>query len=129
MFGVVAAHYALQTGELKDHGRHEIALGQVRRACCQFFIVAKQASKITGDLTHPLGFLRERAKLILKDDGFKPRREAGQRVLAVLSPEEGGIRETRADDSFIAGPDLSRVQTLDIGDGDKARQQASGWGT
>ena len=50
----------------------------------------------------------------------------GERLLAVLLPEEGRIREARTHHALVACAHLGRIAALDVADGDERGQQLAG---
>ena len=105
-FRVVAAHQALQLGELADHARHEVGLGELRRAAPRILAPrptepaiwkASSAMRSTRSFCEPSFswkvMPRARAHLV-------------ERPLEVLLPEELGVRQPRGDHLLVAGDDL-----------------------
>ena len=67
-FGVVAAHQALQLGELADHARHQIGLGELRRAPRVRGLRVHRARDLEAELGHALHAILLRAQLLVEGD-------------------------------------------------------------
>ena len=130
MAGVIAAHDALQLRELADHAGDEVGLGKLRRAVRDFGIGAgDQRRQIGRQLAHPANLVGQRAQLRMEGDVGQRRQAGGQRVLAVLVPEEFGIRQPGAQHALIAADDdRSAIRWLHVGDDDEMRGEIAALG-
>ena len=105
LFRVIAAHQALQFGEFADHAGDEVGLGQFGRTAGVLRVgvdCSRDLERQFLDAFHP----------ILLGAEFFVKRDAGQFIghfveglLEILLPEELGIRQSRANDLFVAGDD------------------------
>ena len=117
-FRVVAAHEPLQLGELADHARHEIGLGELGRALRQRRLAQLlRLRNLAGKLLDALGALELRAELLVEGDALQLVAHDLELLLQVLLPEELGVREPRGDYLLVAGDDLlAAVLGLEVGD-------------
>ena len=100
--GVVAAHHALQLGEFAHHQAGQVRLGEGCGPLRCRRVRPHLRRDLGGESGHPLHFFRHRAELGVEHDLFE-RRDAGFELhLAVLVPEELGVREARAQDALVA---------------------------
>ena len=83
--------------------------------------------QLAGDVSGQYGnaslLVAQGAELLLEGHAVELAGAAGQRLPAILRPEERGILQARPDDTLVAGPDLLRFLAGDIGDGDETGQQ------
>ncbi len=118
---VIAAHHALQLGELADHAGGQIGLGEDRGALGEVWIGADECRDVARQHAHPLHPVILRAELVVEDDLAQLRHAVLEHHLAVLVPEELGVGEPRADHALIAGDDRrAAILGLEIGDHDEA---------
>ncbi len=119
---VIAAHHALQLGELADHPEaDEIGLGEDGGALGEVGVGADQRRDLAREPPHALHALILGAELLVEDDLLQLRHALFERHLAVLVEEELGVGKPRADHPLIAGDDgLAAVLGLEIGDHDEA---------
>ena len=104
--GVVAAHQPLQLGELADHARHQVGLGELRRAPRILRLRIHRARDLERQLGDALHALLLAAQLLVEGDAGKRARHLVERLLEVLLPEELGVRQPRRDHLLVAGDDL-----------------------
>ncbi len=115
---VVAAHEALELGELADHARYQIGLGQLggalRKRC---FAQLLRGGDLPGELLDALGALELCAKLFMEGDALQFIAHDLQLLLEILLPEELGVGEPRGDHLLVAGDDgLAAVLGFQVGD-------------
>ena len=125
---VIPPHHALQFGEFTHHAGSQISLRQARSAPGQCCIGAEFFRNQPGKLFKPRHALALRTKLGVKHHAIQLRQEAFQLLLAVQIPEETRIRQTRAQDTFIAGDNRrTAIRGSDIGNQRKSwRRRAIG---
>ncbi|MNX55269.1 hypothetical protein D3C86_860260 [compost metagenome] len=115
--GVVAAHDALQFGELADHAAGQIGLGQARGLFGLRRVSADKRGDFTGqsgDAVNPLG---QGAELGVEGDALQLVVPGVEADLLVLVPEEAGVVQAGRQDAAVAGGQgLAAVGGLDIGD-------------
>ena len=120
--GVVAPHDSLQFGEFADHRGQQVALGQLggarrpasrRRRCSSAISPASVATRRTLSPIEP-----SFAWKVTASSAGKPR---GQRLLAILAPEERRVRQARPHHALVAGAHLGGIAALDVADGDEMR--------
>ena len=117
MLRVVAAHHALQLGELADHAGHQVGLAEQRRGARQGRAGVHQWGDMPGQCLQPEGpvalatqFRMERHVVELGDTACQPR-------LAVEVPEMPRIGETGTQHPLVArDADGAAVGRGDIGD-------------
>ena len=126
---VVAAHDALQLGELADHVGHQVGLGQLRGlvglraparrspSCC--------ADRL-GDRAHALDALALRAQLVVIDHLAQAGDARRQRLLAVLVEEELGVGQARAHHALVAADHGAGVVRADVADDQELVGQLAG---
>ena len=113
---VVAAHQPLQLGELAHHARHQVGLGQLRRAPRILGFGIHRAGDLERQLGDPLHPLLLAAQLLVEGDAAQRHRHLVERLLQVLLPEELGVRQARADHLLVAGDDLlAAVLAMQVG--------------
>src|SRR4029077_2876257 len=120
---VVAAHDALQLGELAHHVRQQIALAQFRGAPRVIHRGIGGERDVGRERDDPARLVAEGTELHLEGYRVECPEARGQRRLAVLLPEEGGIRQARTYHALVALAHLGRIAALDVADGDEGRQQ------
>ena len=115
---VVAAHDALQFGELAHHVGHQIGLGQLRGliGLRGQRVAAKLLADRLGNRAHALHALALRAQLVVINHLVQPRHARGQRLLAVLVEEELGIGQARAHHALVAADHRAGVFRADVAD-------------
>ena len=123
MLGVVVAGDALHFRELADHLAGQVALGQDAGARGAAGVTADTLGDKGGEFRHALGLVEHAAELGLEHHVGQALVALFQRLALVLLEEELGVGEARAHHLLVAGDDLRRVLALDVGHGDKARQQ------
>src|SRR5581483_10842886 len=104
--GVVAAHQALQLGELAHHAGHQVGLGELRGAARILRHRVHCARDLEGELGDALHPLLLRAQLLVEGDAAERRGHLVERLLEVLLPEEARIRQPRRNHLLVAGDDL-----------------------
>ncbi|ABU79351.1 hypothetical protein ESA_04170 [Cronobacter sakazakii ATCC BAA-894] len=123
MTRVVHAHDALGVGKLKHHVGHQIAFREQARTRRVIHIRADLARNPAGERLNAVGFVAQRAELLLEQHGFETRQVIFQTFFAVGVEEELRIRQTRTHHFFVTGDNLARIFGLDIRHKDKVRQQ------
>src|SRR5690606_35484474 len=115
---VVAAHDALQLGELAHHVGQQVSLGQTRRSvgALRQHVTAQLLADGTRDGAHTLHALALRAQLVVVYDLGQALDAAFQRLLAVLVEEELGIGQARAYHALVATDHRARVGRTDVAD-------------
>jgi hypothetical protein len=103
---VVAAHDALQLGELADHVGQQVGLGQQRGAVGQVGRPARSPPSCSP-MARAMARTRStrspwRAQLAVVDHLGQARHARGQRLLAVLVEEELGVGQARAHHALVA---------------------------
>ena len=122
---VETADDALQFGEFLDHFGGEIGFRKQSRALG--VIVAAEFFDQRDDA---LGFFQIGAELGLKGDLCKILDAIGERLLLIDVPEEAGVVEAGAQDSFVAVPDQAFGIAVGIHDRDEMRrEQVAGCGS
>ncbi len=124
---VIAPHDALQLGELADHAGHEVGLGEEGGT-------ARAAHLAAGDVGRELGGERLEARHLvahaaepgMEDEGRKLGHALLELDLAVLVPEELGVRQARAQHPLVARGDRpAAVRGRDVGHDDEVLCQAA----
>src|SRR5690606_34748613 len=123
VFGVVFAGQALHFGEFTDHAGDQIVFAQVGGALHHHFVGTQTLGDSGRQRADAAGFIGQRAQTVDPPHVFQFRETAGQWLLAVGIPEEGGVGQARTDYLFVTGNYLRRVFRLDVGDGDEVRHQ------
>ncbi len=115
---VVAAHRALQLGELAHHVGHQVGLGQVGGlvGLARQQVAAELLANRLGNRAHALDALALRAEFVVVHHLAQPRHARGQRLLAVLVKEEFRIGQTRAHHALVAADDRAGVGRRDVAD-------------
>ena len=121
--GVVAPHDALQLRELAHHLGDQVALGEPRRPPRERHVGADRLGDVGREPLQAQRLVVERAEPLLVDHAAELLEAALQGALAVLLPEEGRVREPRADDALVAPAHLVGVTALDVGHRHEAREQ------
>ncbi len=121
--GVVAAHDALQFGELVDHLGDQVTLGHGGGAGHLVAVGTDLLGDAVGQGGHAYGLLLQGAQLFLEHHGGQPLTVLLQGLFAVLIPEKLGIGQARANHPLVTGAHLIRIPAFDIGQGDKVGQQ------
>ena len=125
---VIAAHGALQFGELAHHRGTQVEFCDPRRLFGQRRVRphrGRDLARQCGDAFHPVGL---RPQLGVEGHGFQPfgpvlHPRAG--FAQVVVPEERGVRQPRGQHALVAVQDSGAVvRGLDIGDGDIALDPA-----
>jgi len=123
--GVVAAHDALQLGELAHHVGQQVGLGQPGsgvdgldegRAAQGRVALREQLGHAERNGAHALGALALRAKFVVIDDFAQAFDTRGQCFFAVLVEEEFGIGQARAHDPLVATDHRAGVVGADVAD-------------
>src|SRR5581483_11590755 len=115
------AHDALQLEKFADHRGEQVALAKLRRSLALRTRLAHRRSNLAREPAHAPCLVTQGAEPRLESDGietFAPRRE---RLLAILFPEKGRVRQARAHDALVSLHDLRRIATVDVADGDEVR--------
>ena len=112
---VVAAHQALQFGELADHFGRQIGLGEFRRARRKRDIRADLWRKLARQRLDPRDALALRAELLVEDDAVELLQPLVERLCGLVFrvgqgcevglPEVAGVGEPRPHDAPVAGRD------------------------
>ncbi len=123
--GVVAPGDTLHLVELQHHLRDQIRLAQFAGAGGLVGVTANFPGDMPGQAADAFDFFVKRTQLFLEHDGAEFLHPLCQRHLLVGFEKESGVAQARADHPFVAADDLGRVLAVDIGDGDKMRQQAA----
>ena len=102
--GVQAAHHALQGRELADHVRQQVGLAQLggRRGVLGQGLGPGLVAEIDDDLLQPLGLVVVGAELFLEEHVLQAGRPFAERRLAVLLPEEAGVRQPGLENALVA---------------------------
>ena len=108
--GVVAADDAFELGELEHHVGDQVGLGQCGGARGGVGIRAQGFGQRGGQGFQATGLVGIAAESFLEGDLVESFAELGQRLLAVLLPEEQGVFQARADHAFVAQHHLLDVQ-------------------
>ncbi len=126
--GVVAAHDALKLGELSHHAGDQIGLGEPGGQPRLIGIGAgDEGRQFSRQRLHPGNFFGDRAELGVEGDGIERRDALFQLHLAVLVPEELGVRQAGAQDALVAGDDGgAAVRGGRVGDHDEAGGEFAG---
>ena len=119
---VIAAHDPLELGELADHAADQIGLAQARRDAHLLRIGSRDELRdLLGQLPDTFDALRLRAELGVEDDMLQRRQPLFQALLAVVVPEELGIRQARAQDTLVTADDgRTAIARHVVGDHDEA---------
>ena len=125
MKGIIAAHDPLQGGKLADHAGGQVGLGQASGGAHLVFVgVRDRSGQIGGQSLHAVDLFIQVAELGVEDHVRQGRGAAGQRLLAVLVPEELGIRQTGAEHPFVTRRHrLAAVLRFRVGDDDETGRQ------
>ena len=126
--GVVAAHDALKLGELSDHAGDQIGLGEPGGQPRLIGIGAgDEGGQFSRQRLHPGNFLGDRAELCVEGDRIERRNALFQLHLAVLVPEELGVRQAGAQHALVAGDHGgAAVRGGRVGDHDEAGGELAG---
>ena len=106
---VVLAHQALQLGELADHRRQQVALGDLCRALRGRGVMARDPRDLAGEGGDAGGLVGVTAELGLESDGAERLASRLQGRLAVSGEKEGGVGEARPHDALVAAANLVRI--------------------
>ena len=104
--GVVFAHRALQLGELADHFGDQVGFGQTCGAFSCGGIRAQCFGDVGGNTLQAFNTLGLRTDFVVVNHAGQFRQAAFQSRFLVLFVEELGIRQTRAQDAFVALDDV-----------------------
>ncbi len=124
---VIAAHDALQLGELPHHVGQQIGLGQLGRGVGALgqHIATQLLADGPGNRSHPLHPLALGTQLVVVNHLGQALDARGQCLLAVLVEEEFGIGQSRAHHPLVATDHRARVVGGDVAHHKKlVRQQA-----
>ncbi len=113
---VVAAHGALQLGELAHHVGHKVGLGQLggQVGVGHHSGIAQLRGNGFGNRAHALHALALRAQLVVVDHLAQAIDARGQRFLAILVEEELGIGQARAHHALVAAGHKAGVFGADV---------------
>ena len=122
--GVEAAHPALEAGEFLDHLRQQVGLAQRGRLDGVGLDLGRGelVAEIADDLFQALRLVFVAAELLLEEHVLQTGRPVGQRDLAVLVPEEAGVREPGPEDALVAPADEPLGVLDGVGDPEEIRQ-------
>ena len=121
--GVVAAHDALQLGELAHHVGQQVGLGQLGGQIGALHQRLAAGQRVGGgdlpgdgarDGAHALHALALRAQLVVVHDLGQALHTAFQRLLAVLVEEELGVGQARAHHALVAADHRAGVGRRDV---------------
>ena len=121
---VVAAHHALQLGELADHARHQVGLAQQRCGARQCGAGVHQRRDVLGQRLQPARPVTLAAQLRVERHVVELRHAAFQPRLAVEVPEMPRIGEAGTQHALVAGDDDgAAVGGGDVGDEGEIRRR------
>src|SRR5207248_2136600 len=120
---VVAAHHALQFGELADHAGHEIRLAEMRRTSCK--LVA--GMDVRGDdfrkARESADSVALAAELRVEGDVFEQWHAAFQAGAAIEIPEMPRVSKAGAQHALVASSNgRAAILRVDIGDEGEPRR-------
>ncbi len=125
---VLAAHDALQLGELAHHAGHEVGLGEMGAALGRGQLGFRQAGRL-GDLGRQLleadRLVVHRPQAFLEDDRLQLLHPVGQSHLLIFLEEEAGVGQAGFQHPLVAVADDVDVVLAAVADGDEHRQQAA----
>ena len=113
---IVAAHGALQLGELAHHAGEQVGLGQLRSPfgiCHRGARGGRQGGSQPADALAALGL---GAQPGVVDHLGQLRQPRGQRLAPILVEEELGIGQARAHHALVAVDDAGRIVDAHVGD-------------
>ena len=124
---IVAAHDALQFGELADHARHEVRLGEAHGLPATDKVGAgDQGRQPVRQLLQPPGLVADAAELRVKHHLIEHGQAGFQRAQPVPIPEELRVRQPGAQNALVSGPHRRiAVGRLDIRHEQEARREAA----
>ncbi len=125
---VLAPHHPLELGELVDHARDEVGLGEPGRTLHQLGqgVPAQPLAKQKRQLPSLLHLVVHGAQLLLVRHVLQTLHVRRQRLPPVLRPEEGGVLEAGPQDPFVPLPDRPHVRGPVVADPDEdVRQRVS----
>ena len=123
---VVAAHDALQLGELAHHVGDEVGLGQARGALRRGDVAVQLGGDRACQRLEALDALELAAELVVIDHRRQARQAGLELLLLVLLEEEARVRQARAHHAGVAGDDVARVGHPHVGDDQEAVEQLAG---
>ena len=123
--GVVAAHGALELGELVDHLAGEVGLGELRRPFGEVGVGADGGGELAGQRGDAGDALALGAELAVEGDVVELGEHRVERGAEVVPPEELGVGEAGGQDAGVAGEDGGAVVGgLAVGDDEVAGDAA-----
>ena len=128
---VVAAHQALKLGELVDHFRRQVGLGDLRGQLGLVGFCIHLRGEGTGQRGDPFDPGLLAAQLVVEGHVLQPVGPGGQALVLrhaqVVLPEELRIRQAGGQHLLVARKDGGAVvRRLDVGDGDELLDPAGG---
>src|ERR1700733_13352457 len=103
-----------------------IAVSRSHLASCAARAVSRASAPVCWAMAAAgAGRRPHRAELVVERDAIESGAQFGERLLAILLPEERRVGQARTHDALIAGSHHAGLRTVDIADGDEPRQQAS----
>ena len=108
---VGSTHLAFELGELADHQRHEIALGEVRAAPATMHRVGSGSRSNAPSSRSSVSSLRpcaDGAEALLEDDAVEVGPAFGERQLQILVVKEARVGQTRAHHAIVAATNVRR---------------------
>ena len=122
--GVIHAHQALQFGELADHGRPQVRLGQTGRLFGHIGISADQGGDFAGEGGDAGDAVGLGAEFVVEGHGFQAVQPFGHAVFGdaeVFFPEEFRVAQASRQHLLVALQNRgTMVHRVGVGDGHKA---------
>ena len=116
---IVATGDALKLGELVDHARLQIRLGNFSSSTRKTDVYSNLIGNSFCNLGYTLSLISQASQISLVRNGLQALVHRGEALLQVFVEEELGVGEARADHALVALADFAFVARFDVGDADE----------
>ena len=120
MFGVVAAHQALQFRKFADHAGEQVRLGQLRRLAGVGDARAHARGDELRDEFQAPYTIELTAQLVMENDRGELRYAVCKPGFLVCFEEESCVRQSRPDHALVALDDVARIGQFHVADDEEA---------
>ena len=122
--GVGLANHSLKRGELADHQRRQVSLGQPGRLNCLLFGCRGQpVGQPAGQLSEAGYLVVAGSQAFVVDDALQVLDPAFKALFGVLYEEELRVSQPGPQHPLVAGPDHLRIVGQSVVDCDEERQE------